>query len=561
MSGHGQESLDDQVEPTWLTFSTHVWWLGNWAMDLANNRGRREDVLRWANALSNSYARRRYLELTVEERTEALKNLHAVGNVMSLTPANEPLILPGWQDLFPERESTMTVSVREARAHRLRHQATEHNLATAARAIDSVPTFDGSSFSHSTPALALPHIPVLRSTTHPGVIPSNYHPLPRQESLLRGEPQRLPSQRALPNFRPPSAPETSLELPPAHLRHASCRAPDTNPPPASPSSASSASEEEPEHDEDVAEVSPTWADYDRALLAVVNYGIALPNNHGRSDQIVRWRKSLANLWAQKRYRDLSSSSRQGVIAVVEGVRGILRDTPASEALRLPRLDGVFPPTKARSASDLERRRRNKRKEGERWSPPPTAPEGLVEVAPYDEKPALRHSPHRSFTPSSLPARHERFEEEFPPFPSRFSTLPHTRAPPQPYQQSLPILPSNRTPSPSFAAPSLIPVEHQHSYGIVTSPPSYSSFSPEGFPYQPPPHLFVANQSSHVPVPSTDVYPYPHEQQHGAYPPFYAKQTPWSGEHGDASQGYFSLGRGAVGRRAAQHYVTSRDGAW
>ncbi|BGP46454.1 hypothetical protein JCM10450v2_002299 [Rhodotorula kratochvilovae] len=492
MSGHGQESLDDQVEPAWLTFSTHVWWLGNWAMDLANNRGRREDVLRWANALSNSYARRRYLELTVEERTEALKNLHAVGNVMSLTPANEPLILPGWQDLFPERESTMTVSVREARAHRLRHQATEHNLATAARAIDSVPTFDGSSFSHSTPALALPHIPVLRSTTHPGVIPSNYHPLPRQESLLRGEPQRLPSQRALPNFRPPSAPETSLELPPAHLRHASCRAPDTNPPPASPSSASSASEEEPEHDEDVAEVSPTWADYDRALLAVVNYGIALPNNHGRSDQI-------------KRYRDLSSSSRQGVIAVVEGVRGILRDTPASEALRLPRLDGVFPPTKARSASDLERRRRNKRKEGERWSPPPTAPEGLVE--------------------------------------------------------SLPILPSNRTPSPSFAAPSLIPVEHQHSYGIVTSPPSYSSFSPEGFPYQPPPHLFVANQSSHVPVPSTDVYPYPHEQQHGAYPPFYAKQTPWSGEHGDASQGYFSLGRGAVGRRAAQHYVTSRDGAW
>ncbi|BGP38351.1 hypothetical protein JCM10450v2_002300 [Rhodotorula kratochvilovae] len=115
---------------------------------------------------------------------------------------------------------------------------------------------------------------------------------------------------------------------------------------------------EPEHNQ----IEPVWDEYAAAVYAVEQYGLQLPNNAGRLDAIRNWRKGLCGGPAKNRYAELSSSTREGVIATVEAVRSTLHNAPANANLVLPTMSMVFPKTPRRQATvTRDSQIRNKRK--------------------------------------------------------------------------------------------------------------------------------------------------------------------------------------------------------
>ncbi|BGP38373.1 hypothetical protein JCM10450v2_002321 [Rhodotorula kratochvilovae] len=307
--------------------------------------------------------------------------------------------------------------------------------------------------------------------------------------------------------------------------------------------------------EESGEIKPTWEDYYRVVHDIVNYGLLQPCNAGRHDEIHQWAKAVAGGRAKARFEALSQGTREGVIATVETMRSVLCDTPAAQPLRLLSLAAIFPVTRAHQATAA--RDNTARKRTVRQNKKAAASQGGNEATPPRKKAAHRRvrssqsatseagplssplaaAPHGH---ASRPSRHGGFEpSHFPQYPMAAQQhLPNNFEGLHPVEASFlsPPQPAQPMYHPGFpAGPAPQPV-----------PPGWSGFAPAPDPFN----------EWDLPVNSAGPYD-PRYQQHqpdahdgSGYPPN------WQG--GGGQQRFFSLGGGALGRRAARYYGTTPE---
>ncbi|BGP38374.1 hypothetical protein JCM10450v2_002322 [Rhodotorula kratochvilovae] len=456
MSSARGYSENPEDSPDWFDYSDAVVNLYDWAIRQPNNAHRFDELDRWKRSLTTRWAKQRFDALSKENREALIDKLEHVRSVLHDTPAGEPLHLPTMLELFLETKSDLLT------------------LAANRRTI-----------AH------LQRQPMQRSSPHPAAL-----------------------QRPLPEYRPPSASNTVLLVPP--ILPSQNEPVSFMPPPAFSSPPSAPTQYSPTN---TSRSNPTWDDYEKAVVSVHTYGMSLHNAPTWRREVNSWKTRLTGRHAKERYMILGGPSRLRAIADVEKTRTVLRDTPVTQLLVLPSLRVVFP-----RMGELRNAQSARPQELHKWKDPAHTSAVATHGDPLEHRDPVRPS-----TSSSLPDPVQPFSDvELATFPHdaglqsyphpdfnfgpRTYTYPLTNQQPipsayQPYARAAPLaqpdIPSRQhdhlfsSPTSSFSSNSAPNYDHYPAY--IEQPPLLSPFSsPPSFSAQVPPQPPLPSSSSSSP---------------------------------------------------------------
>ncbi|BGP38357.1 hypothetical protein JCM10450v2_002306 [Rhodotorula kratochvilovae] len=318
-------------------------------------------------------------------------------------------------------------------------------------------------------------------------------------------------------------------------------------------------------DSEVEEIEPTWQEYKNAVEQVYNNLLAI--NPGLDTTLSKWKRSLTNAYAKKRYDDLSQSSRQGVVATVQDWGRRLCNQPPGQHLGLPTMKSIFPHTAAKQLRNTQHsvnsRRARVQRNQERRAEAANLLGGVATPAARTvsraHTPASQGTPYDTSQPTTpLPAAGRAYSHS--PYASSHGSVTPAQRYPMSMQQRLPG-DEHFPPSTSHL---LVPGSRSYGYEHLFAPtasvvPNTSApfvfGNPAHNPYGLAQHPTELAQQHLLPFGSPLAHS-PHSSHRG---------SPAPEEYGSApGAGGYSMH--ALGRRAARYYGTTperwaRGGAW